>query len=51
MVDGLSSIDKQILKLAMGNLFNTELIRDDPIFFNFMQVHENEEDQAVILEK
>ena len=42
MVGGLNAIDKWILRLAMENSLNPELIRDEPIFFKFMQVHENE---------
>ena len=37
-----------MLKLAMEKLLNPKIIRDDP-FFKFMQVHEDEEDQAMIL--
>ena len=40
-----------MLKLAMTKLVNPELIRYDPILFNFMQVHRNEKYQAVILAK
>ena len=35
----------------MSNLLNTELIQYYPIFFKNMQVHENEEDQALSLSK
>ena len=51
MVDGLNARDKRILKLSMENILNTELIRYDSIFFKFMQVHENEEDQDVSVAK
>ena len=37
--------------LAMAKLLNTELIWDDPIVFKFIQIHENEEYQAVSLTK
>ena len=35
----------------MSKLLNIELIRDGPSFFKFMQVHENEEYQYLILAK
>ena len=35
VVDVINDMDKRMLKLGMVKLFNTELIRDDPIF----QVH------------
>ena len=36
-------------KLAMVRILNTELICDYPIFYKFIQVRENQEDQAVSL--
>ena len=40
-----------MLKLSTANLLNPELIWDYPKKFKFMQVHENEEYQAIILAK
>ena len=40
-----------MLKLAMANLLNNELIQDYQNCFKFMQVHENEEYQDVSLVK
>ena len=40
-----------MFKLAMAHLKNPELIQDESIFFKFIQVHENKEDQAVTLTK
>ena len=51
MVYVINDIYKQMIKLAMENILNIELIRDDPNFFKFMQVHKNEEDKYVILAK
>ena len=51
VVDSLNAIHRQMLKLAMENILIPELIWDNSIFFKFMQVHENEEDQAIILSK
>ena len=51
VVDGLNDRYKWILKLSMAKILNTKLIRYDPIVFNFMQVHENEEDQVVSITK
>ena len=51
MVDGLNSRFKWVLKLVMGNLLNLIPIRDEPLVFKFMQVHENEEYQSVGLTK
>ena len=42
---------KRRLKLSMAKLLNTGLIRYDQIVFKLMQVHENEKDQAIGLEK
>ena len=49
VVDVLNFIDKYMLKLAMINILNIELIYDDPNFYKFMQVYETKEDQYVIL--
>ena len=38
-----------MLKLEMENILHSELICNGPNFYRFMQVHENEEDQAIIL--
>ena len=51
VIDGLNYRNKCMLKLSMVNLLNTKLIQDGPIVFKFMQFHENEEYQAVRLEK
>ena len=40
-----------MLRLATEKLLNLKLIWDNPICFKFMQVHENEEDQAASLTK
>ena len=41
-VGGLNSRDKWIIQLAIVKILNSELICDDPNFYKFMQVHENE---------
>ena len=51
MVDGLNARDRLMLNLEMEKLLNTELIRDEPNDFKFMQIHENEEYQDVSLAK
>ena len=40
-----------MLKLEILKLLNPELFFDGPNFYKFTQLHEAEEDQAVILEK
>ena len=42
VVDGRGDRYKWMLKLSVAKLLNSKLIRDEPIFFKFMQVHENE---------
>ena len=49
VIDGLHCKDKRMLKLEISKLLHTELIRDDPNFFKFMQVHVNEEYQSMSL--
>ena len=51
MVDVLNVRDKILLNIAIANLLKTEIIRDEPNVFIFIQVYENEEHQAVSLEK
>ena len=51
VVGVLNTRDKWMIKLTMEKLLDTGLIRYNPIFFKFMQVHENEEGQAGSLEK
>ena len=51
VVDVMNARHKQMIKSTIEELWNPELIRDYPIFSNFMQVHENEEDQDEILSK
>ena len=51
VVSCMNARDKFILKLAMAKLLNYVLIHGGPNFFNFLQVHENKEDQAAILAK
>ena len=41
VVDGLNYRDKQMIRLEMENILNSELILDDLNVFKFMQVHEN----------
>ena len=41
-VASLNARDKQMIKFEMAKILNTELIRYDPIFFKFIQVHKNE---------
>ena len=47
----MNNRDKNMRTLAMEKFFNTELFCDYPIFYKFMQIHENEKDQAVSLSK
>ena len=51
VVNILNAREKLMLYLAMTNLLNTESIREDPIYFQFTKVHENEEDQTTSLSK
>ena len=51
VIGGLNDRDNRMIKLATPKLLNPELIRDEPMFFKFIQVHENEEYQAVISSK
>ena len=36
-------------KSAITKLLNTKLFRDDQKSFKFMQIHENEEDQSIVI--
>ena len=38
-VHGMNDREKWMLKLAMANILNPELIHDYPNFYKFMQVH------------
>ena len=44
-------LEKNILKLSTAKQLNLKFIWDFPILFKFMEVHKNEEDQAVSLSK
>ena len=45
----INDIDKLIFKLSIAEILDPELIHDDPIFYKYVQVHETEGDQYVIL--
>ena len=50
-VDSLNYRYKWMMKLEMETILNPELLHDDPKLYNFMQVHESEEDKDVNLPK
>ena len=41
VVGGLNARDKRMLKLAIPKLLDINLIRDNPSFYEFMQVHDH----------
>ena len=49
IVDALNYRDKHMLNLSLSKILNPELIHVCPNFYKSMEVHEKEEDKAVIL--